>query len=198
MLRLEPGMFTVVCDSRAGKLQQLAVLLGRLKAEGSRCLIFTQMSKMLDVLEAFLNLHSVTYMRLDGSTKPAQRQELMTRFNSDPRFTAFILSTRSGGVGINLTGANCVIFYDSDWNPAMDQQAQVRCACCSCCDRCACPRRTGRVFTWESDIGSGCRMHCWACCACCARGRLCRSCWQGRVAHQRTVKSTYGGGYVCC
>lgn len=113
-------------DPCAGKLQQLAVLLGRLKADGSRCLIFTQMSKMLDVLEAFLNLHSVTYMRLDGSTKPQQRQDLMTRFNSDPRYTAFILSTRSGGVGINLTGANCVIFYDSDWNPAMDQQAQVR------------------------------------------------------------------------
>jgi SNF2 family DNA or RNA helicase len=110
----------------AGKLQQLAVLLQRLKAEGSRCLIFTQMSKMLDVLEAFLNLHAYVYMRLDGSTKPAKRQELMTRFNSNPKYFVFILSTRSGGVGINLTGANCVIFYDSDWNPAMDLQAQVR------------------------------------------------------------------------
>jgi SNF2 family DNA or RNA helicase len=49
----------------------------------------------------------------------------MTRFNTNPRYFVFILSTRSGGVGINLTGANCVIFYDSDWNPAMDQQAQV-------------------------------------------------------------------------
>ena len=110
----------------AGKLQQLAVLLQRLKAEGSRCLIFTQMSKMLDVLEAFLNLHAYVYMRLDGSTKPAKRQELMTRFNSNPKYFVFILSTRSGGVGINLTGANCVIFYDSDWNPAMDLQAQAR------------------------------------------------------------------------
>jgi SNF2 family DNA or RNA helicase len=53
-------------------------------------------------------------------------QVLMQRFNTDPRHFVFILSTRSGGVGINLTGADTVVFYDSDWNPAMDQQAQVR------------------------------------------------------------------------
>ena len=110
----------------AGKLQTLAALLARLRAQGARCLIFTQMSKMLDLLEAFLNLHGHAYLRLDGSTKPAQRQALMTRFNASARYFCFILSTRSGGVGINLTGANCVVFYDSDWNPAMDQQAQVR------------------------------------------------------------------------
>jgi SNF2 family DNA or RNA helicase len=109
----------------AGKLQQLAKLLSNLKTTGSRCLIFTQMSKMLDILEAFLNIHGYVYMRLDGSTKPAERQALMTRFNAQEKYFVFILSTRSGGVGINLTGANCVIFYDSDWNPAMDQQAQV-------------------------------------------------------------------------
>ena len=110
----------------AGKLQKLAALLAQLKAAGSRCLIFTQMSKMLDVLEAFLNLHGYVYLRLDGSTKPGERQHLMNRFNASEQYFCFILSTRSGGVGINLTGANCVIFYDSDWNPAMDQQAQVR------------------------------------------------------------------------
>jgi SNF2 family DNA or RNA helicase len=110
----------------AGKLQQLAALLARLKANGSRCLIFTQMSKMLDILEAFLNLHGYVYLRLDGSTKPGERQALMTRFNTNEQYFCFILSTRSGGVGINLTGANCVVFYDSDWNPAMDQQAQAR------------------------------------------------------------------------
>jgi SNF2 family DNA or RNA helicase len=53
-------------------------------------------------------------------------QVMMQRFNSDPKYFVFILSTRSGGVGINLTGADTVVFYDSDWNPAMDQQAQVR------------------------------------------------------------------------
>ncbi|XP_050371450.1 protein PHOTOPERIOD-INDEPENDENT EARLY FLOWERING 1 isoform X2 [Argentina anserina] len=110
-----------------GKLQQLAVLLRKLKSEGHRALIFTQMTKMLDVLEAFINLYGYTYMRLDGSTPPEERQTLMQRFNTNSKFFLFILSTRSGGVGINLVGADTVIFYDSDWNPAMDQQAQDRC-----------------------------------------------------------------------
>mmetsp|Transcript_20122 Transcript_20122/g.68432 ORF Transcript_20122/g.68432 Transcript_20122/m.68432 type:complete len:1613 (-) Transcript_20122:1629-6467(-) len=109
-----------------GKLQQLAELLRRLRSEGHRALIFTQMSKMLDILEAFLNLYGYTYLRLDGTTKTDQRQILTQRFNTDTRVFCFILSTRSGGVGINLTGADTVIFYDSDWNPAMDQQAQDR------------------------------------------------------------------------
>ncbi|XP_062222377.1 protein PHOTOPERIOD-INDEPENDENT EARLY FLOWERING 1-like isoform X2 [Phragmites australis] len=110
-----------------GKLQELAVLLRRLKSEGHRALIFTQMTKMLDVLEEFINLYGYTYLRLDGSTPPEERQTLMQRFNTNPKFFLFILSTRSGGVGINLVGADTVIFYDSDWNPAMDQQAQDRC-----------------------------------------------------------------------
>ncbi|KAF3788946.1 PHOTOPERIOD-INDEPENDENT EARLY FLOWERING 1 protein [Nymphaea thermarum] len=110
-----------------GKLQELAILLRRLKSEGHRALIFTQMTKMLDILEAFINLYGYTYMRLDGSTQPEQRQTLMQRFNTNPKIFLFILSTRSGGVGINLVGADTVIFYDSDWNPAMDQQAQDRC-----------------------------------------------------------------------
>ena len=110
-----------------GKLQILATLLRKLKQDGHKALIFTQMTKMLDVLEAFLNLHGYTYCRLDGSTGAEQRQLLMQRFNSDKRLFVFILSTRSGGFGINLTGADTVIFYDSDWNPAMDQQAQDRC-----------------------------------------------------------------------
>ncbi|KAL9319263.1 hypothetical protein ACSQ67_015780 [Phaseolus vulgaris] len=110
-----------------GKLQELANLLRKLKSEGHRALIFTQMTKMLDILEAFINLYGYTYMRLDGSTQPEERQTLMQRFNTNPKYFLFILSTRSGGVGINLVGADTVIFYDSDWNPAMDQQAQDRC-----------------------------------------------------------------------
>lgn len=102
-------------------------LLRRLKSEGHKVLIFTQMTRMLDVLEAFLNVHGYIYLRLDGTTKVEQRQVLMERFNSDKRIFAFILSTRSGGVGVNLTGADTVIFYDSDWNPTMDAQAQDRC-----------------------------------------------------------------------
>lgn len=129
----------------AGKLQTLARLLRDLKQGGHRVLIFTQMSKMLDVLEAFLNLNGHTYLRLDGGTDVDRRQRLMDRFNNDPKVFCFILSTRSGGLGINLTGADTVVFYDSDCkfyvaalyllfsahfdligNPAMDAQAQDR------------------------------------------------------------------------
>lgn len=110
-----------------GKLQSLDRLLRNLKTGSHRVLIFTQMTRMLDVLEAFLNFHGHIYLRLDGATKVDQRQVLMERFNGDKRIFCFILSTRSGGVGVNLTGADTVIFYDSDWNPTMDAQAQDRC-----------------------------------------------------------------------
>jgi E1A-binding protein p400 len=96
----------------AGKLQTLSGLLHDLKRDGHRVLIFTQMSKMLDVLEAFLNLNGHTYLRLDGSTGVEKRQRLMDKFNNDEKVFCFILSTRSGGLGINLTGADTVIFYD--------------------------------------------------------------------------------------
>lgn len=109
-----------------GKLQRLAVLLRDLQAGGHRALIFTQMTKVLDILEQFLNIHGHRYLRLDGATKVEQRQILTDRFNNDPRILCFILSSRSGGLGINLTGADTVIFYDLDWNPAMDKQCQDR------------------------------------------------------------------------
>jgi len=102
-------------------------LLRDLKAGSHRVLIFTQMAKMLDVLEAFLNHHGYIYLRLDGSTRIDQRQLLMEKFNTDKKIFIFILSTRSGGIGVNLTGADTVVFYDSDWNPTMDAQAQDRC-----------------------------------------------------------------------
>ncbi|KAH6895957.1 SNF2 family N-terminal domain-containing protein [Thelonectria olida] len=110
-----------------GKLQALDKLLRKLQAGGHRALIFTQMTKVLDVLERFLNIHGHKYLRLDGATKVEQRQILTDRFNNDTRILCFILSTRSGGLGINLTGADTVIFYDQDWNPAMDKQCQDRC-----------------------------------------------------------------------
>merc|ERR1712029_822513 len=110
-----------------GKLQVMSRLLRQLKEGAHRVLIFTQMTKVLDVLEAFLSFHGFIYLRLDGSTRVEQRQLLMERFNNNTKYFAFILSTRSGGVGINLTGADTVIFYDSDWNPTMDAQAQDRC-----------------------------------------------------------------------
>ena len=105
----------------------LSELLGVLKQSGHRCLLFTQMTRMLDIFEKFLNIHGHSYVRLDGSTKVETRQRVVDRFNFDEKIFCFISSTRSGGLGINLTGADTVIFYDTDWNPAMDKQAQDRC-----------------------------------------------------------------------
>ncbi|KAJ2778232.1 swr1 complex component, partial [Coemansia linderi] len=119
----EPFLLQYDC----GKLQALDRLLGRLVREGHRALVFTQMTKVLDILEKWLNLHGYRYLRLDGATKVEQRWRLTERFNHDPKWTVFISSTRAGGLGINLTGADTVIFYDSDWNHAMDAQCQDRC-----------------------------------------------------------------------
>ncbi|KAJ2745204.1 swr1 complex component [Coemansia sp. BCRC 34301] len=119
----EPFLLQYDC----GKLQALDQLLGRLVREGHRALVFTQMTKVLDILEQWLNLHGYRYLRLDGATKVEQRWRLTERFNHDPKWTVFISSTRAGGLGINLTGADTVIFYDSDWNHAMDAQCQDRC-----------------------------------------------------------------------
>lgn len=126
-----------------GKLQELFLLLRRRQLGGHRVLIFTQMTKVLDILEAFLNLHGWRYLRLDGATKIEDRQYITERFNSDTKVFAFIASSRSGGVGIkcvlschytdemltrlkSLTGADTVIFYDSDFNPQMDKQCEDR------------------------------------------------------------------------
>ncbi|KAH6910316.1 helicase SWR1 [Coprinopsis sp. MPI-PUGE-AT-0042] len=109
-----------------GKLQRLAELLKEKKAGGHRVLIFTQMTRVLDILETFLSLHGYLYLRLDGSTKIEDRQYVTERFNVDQRVFCFIASSRSGGVGINLTGADTVVFYDSDFNPQMDRQCEDR------------------------------------------------------------------------
>ena len=109
-----------------GKLQQLDTLMRRLVTDGHRVLIFTQMTKVLDILEKFFNYHGYRYLRLDGATKVEQRQALTERFNRDSRISAFILSTRSGGLGINLVGADTVIFYDLDWNAAIESQCMDR------------------------------------------------------------------------
>ncbi|KAM3722487.1 Helicase ssl-1 [Dirofilaria immitis] len=110
-----------------GKLQVLNSLLRDLFLYKHRCLIFTQMARVLDILQAFLSFHGYQYFRLDGTTGIEQRQAMTERFNADSKIFCFILSTRSGGIGVNLTGADTVIFYDSDWNPTMDAQAQDRC-----------------------------------------------------------------------
>ncbi|GMM37765.1 hypothetical protein DASC09_050900 [Saccharomycopsis crataegensis] len=94
-----------------------------------RALIFCQLKEMLDKVEEDLlkkHLPNVTYMRLDGSTEPRMRQQLVTKFNSDPSIDVLLLTTRVGGLGLNLTGADTVIFVEHDWNPMNDLQAMDR------------------------------------------------------------------------
>ncbi|KIK69039.1 hypothetical protein GYMLUDRAFT_91442 [Collybiopsis luxurians FD-317 M1] len=109
-----------------GKLQRLTSLLREKKAGGHRVLLFTQMTRVLDILEIYLNFHGYLYLRLDGATSIEDRQYVTERFNKDEKIFCFIASSRSGGVGINLTGADTVIFYDSDFNPQMDRQCEDR------------------------------------------------------------------------
>ena len=95
-------------------------------ATGDAVLIFSQMTRMLDILEDYFQLNRFSCERIDGSTKQSERQEFIEQFNSDPSVSIFLLSTRAGGLGINLTAADTVIIYDSDWNPQGDLQAQDR------------------------------------------------------------------------
>ena len=98
----DPSLLLYDC----GKLQELSRLLRQRKAEGHRVLIFTQMTRVLDILESFLNFHGYLYLRLDGATKIEDRQYITERFNADARIFCFISSSRSGGVGIK-----CVLYY---------------------------------------------------------------------------------------
>lgn len=112
--------------TESGKLHTLDVLLSRLKAQGHRVLIYSQMTRMIDLLEEYMVYRKHTYMRLDGSSKISERRDMVADFQSRTDIFVFLLSTRAGGLGINLTAADTVIFYDSDWNPTVDQQAMDR------------------------------------------------------------------------
>jgi len=111
----------------SGKFVALSKLLEELKKDNHRVLIFSQMTKMLDIIEAFLDVSNYTYLRLDGSTSVPDRQVLLNQFNSDNNIFIFLLSTRAGGLGVNLTSADTVIFYDISYNPQVDRQAEDRC-----------------------------------------------------------------------
>ncbi|XP_067828128.1 chromodomain-helicase-DNA-binding protein 3 isoform X3 [Heptranchias perlo] len=111
----------------SGKLTLLQKMLRKLKNQGHRVLIFSQMTKMLDLLEDFLDFEGYKYDRIDGGVTGSLRQEAIDRFNAPgaPQF-CFLLSTRAGGLGINLATADTVIIFDSDWNPHNDIQAFSR------------------------------------------------------------------------
>lgn len=119
-----PSMQRFVTDS--GKLAKLDELLFKMKNEGHRVLLYFQMTRMIDMMEEYLTYRNYKYCRLDGSTKLEDRRDTVHDFQTRPEIFIFLLSTRAGGLGINLTSADTVIFYDSDWNPTIDSQAMDR------------------------------------------------------------------------
>ncbi|XP_067626571.1 chromatin-remodeling complex ATPase chain Iswi [Eurosta solidaginis] len=111
----------------SGKMVILDKLLPKLQAQGSRVLIFSQMTRMMDILEDYCLWRNYQYCRLDGQTPHEDRNRQIQEYNADDSTKfIFMLSTRAGGLGINLATADVVILYDSDWNPQMDLQAMDR------------------------------------------------------------------------
>ncbi|XP_074647554.1 DNA excision repair protein ERCC-6-like [Tubulanus polymorphus] len=111
---------------RSGKMIVIEALLKIWKTQGHRVLLFTQSRQMLDILEDFTQERAYNYMRMDGGTTIGSRQSLINKFNSDESIFVFLLTTKVGGLGVNLTGANRIIIYDPDWNPSTDLQARER------------------------------------------------------------------------
>ncbi|KOC69329.1 Lymphoid-specific helicase [Habropoda laboriosa] len=111
----------------SGKLLVLDSMLAKLKKQRHKVLLFSTMTKILDIIEDYLSLRNYKYVRLDGLTSLIERKENIKTFNTDPEVFMFLISTRAGGVGLNLVGADTVIMYDSDWNPQVDIQAMARC-----------------------------------------------------------------------
>ncbi|XP_044880595.1 DNA excision repair protein ERCC-6 [Mauremys mutica] len=111
---------------RSGKMIVVESLLKIWHKQGHRVLLFTQSRQMLKILEVFLRDRNYSYLKMDGTTTIASRQPLITRYNEDTSIFVFLLTTRVGGIGVNLTGADRVIIYDPDWNPSTDTQARER------------------------------------------------------------------------
>ncbi|KAJ8493038.1 hypothetical protein OPV22_014759 [Ensete ventricosum] len=113
---------------QCGKFQLLDRLLGLLLAQKHKVLIFSQWTKVLDIIDYYLSEKGLEVCRIDGSVKLDERKRQIEAFNDlNSNVSIFLLSTRAGGLGINLTAADTCILYDSDWNPQMDLQAMDRC-----------------------------------------------------------------------
>ncbi|CAK7271792.1 transcriptional regulator [Sporothrix epigloea] len=111
----------------AGKFELLERILPKYKATGHRVLMFFQMTAIMDIMEDYLRYRGYQYLRLDGTTKADERSDLLREFNApNSPYFMFLLSTRAGGLGLNLQTADTVVIYDSDWNPHQDLQAQDR------------------------------------------------------------------------
>ena len=125
-LSIKPG-YDYGNAAKSGKMQVVKELLQLSKEQGHKTLLFAQHRIMLDILESFIrNMSGFKYYRMDGNTPIQSRQGLVDDFNKNPEIHVFLLTTKVGGLGINLTGANRVIIYDPDWNPSTDIQARER------------------------------------------------------------------------
>ncbi|XP_011085388.1 switch 2 isoform X2 [Sesamum indicum] len=119
--------FVGVSDVRhCGKMRALERLMHSWISIGDKILLFSYSVRMLDILEKFIIRKGYSFSRLDGSTPASQRQSLVDDFNSSPSKQVFLISTRAGGLGLNLVSANRVVIFDPNWNPAQDLQAQDR------------------------------------------------------------------------
>jgi DNA excision repair protein ERCC-6 len=113
--------------AKSGKMQVVKALLELWRKTGHKTLLFTQHRIMLDILEKFVkSLDQFAYRRMDGTTPIRNRQSMVDEFNTNPNIDVFLLTTKVGGLGVNLTGADRVIIYDPDWNPSTDVQARER------------------------------------------------------------------------
>ena len=114
-------------ESKSGKMKVVKALLELWKRQGHRTLLFSQTRQMLDILERFVrDIGGLEYRRMDGGTTIGIRQTIVDEFNTNRDIDVFLLTTRVGGLGINLTGADRVIIFDPDWNPSTDVQARER------------------------------------------------------------------------
>jgi DNA excision repair protein ERCC-6 len=125
-LSKQPG-YDYGAPNKSGKMQVVKELLSLWRKGGHKTLLFAQHRIMLDILQRFLDqIPDINYRRMDGETPIKNRQDLVDEFNNDPNLHVFLLTTKVGGLGVNLTGANRVIIYDPDWNPSTDIQARER------------------------------------------------------------------------
>ncbi|KAL5120641.1 DNA repair protein rhp26 [Pleosporales sp. CAS-2024a] len=125
-LSKQPG-YDYGAPNKSGKMQVVKELLSLWKKGGHKTLLFAQHRIMLDILQKFLDhIPDINYRRMDGETAIKDRQDLVDEFNTKPDLHVFLLTTKVGGLGVNLTGANRVIIYDPDWNPSTDIQARER------------------------------------------------------------------------
>ncbi|EFA82963.1 SNF2-related domain-containing protein [Heterostelium album PN500] len=118
-----PDTFIVECSTKCLKLNEL---LDAERKKGNKVLVFSMMTRVLDILEEVLSMQDISFCRLDGTTPVNDRQDIIDLFSGDKTIPVMLLSTLAGGLGINLTCANVVIFYDISFNPQVERQAEDR------------------------------------------------------------------------